>query len=106
MNGGYGAEEKLRSGWIWAGQVRVVKVASFRSMQPIYGRIAGNDKIGVVPESLQTAIPNVAMNIIIGARGQTKKFHMPDRSQDKSDDDNAPRKYWRSEKLADRQEVC
>ena len=61
-------------------------------MQPLNGRIAGNDKIGVVAEPLQAAIPNIAMNIIIGARGQPKKFNVPHSSQDEPNDDNAPRK--------------
>ena len=74
-------------------------------MQPLNGRIAGNDKIGVVAEPLQAAIPNIAMNIIIGARGQPKKFNVPHSSQDEPNDDDAPRKSWRSEKLTDRQEV-
>jgi hypothetical protein len=74
-------------------------------MQPLNGRIAGNDKIGVVAEPLQAAIPNIAMNIIIGARGHPKKCNVPHSSEDEPNDDNSPRKYWRSEKLTDRQEV-
>jgi hypothetical protein len=49
------------------------------------------------------------MNIIIGARGQTEKFNVPQCSQDKPNDDNAAGnasfKFGRSEKLTDRQEV-
>ena len=75
-------------------------------MQPLDGRIAGNDKIGVVAEPLQAAIPNISMNIIIGARGQPKKFNVPHSSQDEPDDDNASGnalfKFRRSEKLTDR----
>ena len=76
-------------------------------MQPLNGRIAGNDKIGVIAEPLQSAIPNIAMNIVIivGARGHPKKCNVPYSSQDKPNDDNSPRKSWRSEKLTDRQEV-
>jgi len=73
------------------------------------GRIAGSDKIGVVAEPLQAAIPNISMNIIIGSRGCPKKFNVPHRGQHEPDDDNAPGntlfKSGRSEKLADRQEV-
>ncbi len=57
-------------------------------MQPLNGRIAGDDKIGVVAEPLQTAIPNISMDIIIGSRGQPKKFNVPDGSQDEPDDDD------------------
>ena len=97
VNGGYGAEEKLRPRWIWARQIRVVQVAGFRGMQPLRGRIAGNDKIGVVAEPLQAAIPNISMNIIIGARGQPKKFNVPHSRQDEPNDDNASGKSlaWR-----------
>src|SRR6267378_4266813 len=106
LNRGYCAEKKLRSCWIWARKIRVVQVAGFRSMQPLNGRIAGNDNIGVVAEPLQAAIPNIAMDIIIGARGQPKKCNVPHSSQDKPDDDNAPGnasfKFGRSEKLTDR----
>jgi hypothetical protein len=51
-------------------------------MQLFNGRIAGNDKIGVVAEPLQAAIPHISMNIIIGAWGQPKKFNVPHSSQD------------------------
>ena len=61
-------------------------------MQRFGGRIAGNDKIGVVAEPLQAAIPNVSMDIIIGPRGQGKKFNVPHRCKDESTDDNAPGK--------------
>jgi len=74
-------------------------------MQPLSGRIAGNDNIGVVAEPLQAAIPNVAMDVIIWARGQPKKFNVPHSSQDEPEDDDAPRKSWCSEKLTDREEV-
>ena len=79
-------------GWIRARKIRVVQVAGFRGMQPFNGRIAGNDNIGVVAEPLQAAVPNISMNIIIGARGQPKKFNVPHRSQDEPNDDDAPRK--------------
>jgi hypothetical protein len=42
------------------------------------------------------------MDIIIGARGQPKKFNVPHSSQDESNDDNASGKFWRGKKLADR----
>ena len=78
-------------------------------MQPLHCRIAGNHNIGVVAEPLQAAIPNIAMNIIIGARGHPKKFNVPRGCQDEPNDDNAPGnasfKSGRSEKLTDRQEV-
>ena len=71
-------------------------------MQPFNGRITGNDNVGVVAEPLQAAIPKISMNIIIGARGQPKKFDVPHGSQDEPNDDNTPGKSWRSEKLTDR----
>src|ERR1700719_2429448 len=74
-------------------------------MQPPSGRSAGNDNVGVVAEPLQAAIPNISMNIIIGARGHPKKFNLPHSSQDEANNDNASGKSWRSEKLTDRQEV-
>jgi hypothetical protein len=71
-------------------------------MQRFDGRIAGDDKIGIVAEPLQAAIPNISMNVIIGARGLPKKFNVPHRGQDEPNDDNSPGKLWRSEKLTDR----
>jgi hypothetical protein len=71
-------------------------------MQPLDGRIAGNDKIRVVAKPLQAAIPDIPMNIIIGARGQPKKFNVPHSSQDEPNDDNAPGKSWGGEKLTNR----
>src|SRR4029077_10329927 len=101
VNRGDCAEKKLRPRWIGARQIRVVQVAGFRSMQPLYGRIAGNDHVGVVTESLQPAIPNISMNIVIGSDRQPKKFNVPRSSQDEPDDYNSPGKSWRGEKLAD-----
>src|SRR6266699_6158546 len=78
-------------------------------MQPGERRVAGNDNIRVVAEPLQAPVPNISMNIIIGARGQPKKFNVPHSSEDEPNDDDAPGnalfKSGRSEKLADRQEV-
>src|SRR6266849_598113 len=78
-------------------------------MQIFDGRIVGNNKIGVVAEPLHAAIPNIAMDIIVGTRGHPKKFNVPHRSQDETDDHNASGnasfKLWRGEKLTDRQEV-
>src|SRR5438552_13852618 len=78
-------------------------------MQSLKPRIARNHKIRVVAEPLQAAIPNIAMNVIIVARWQPKKFNVPHRSQEEPNDDNTPRnasfKSGRSEKLTDRQEV-
>jgi hypothetical protein len=71
-------------------------------MQPFNGRIAGNDKIGVVAEPLQAAIPNISMNVIIGAWGRSKKFNVPHGSQDEPNHNNASVKSRRSEKLTDR----
>jgi hypothetical protein len=49
------------------------------------------------------------MNVVIGTRGQPKKFDVPHSSQEKADDDDASGtalfKFWRSEKLTDREEV-
>jgi hypothetical protein len=74
-------------------------------MQPADGGIAGNDKIGVVAQPLQAAIPNISMDIIIGARGHPKKCNVPHSSHDEPNDDNSPGKSGRSETLTDRQEV-
>jgi hypothetical protein len=71
-------------------------------MQPLSGGIARNDKIRVVAEPLQAAIPNIAMNIVIGPRGCPKKLNVPHGSEDESNDDNASGKCWGSEKLTDR----
>ena len=70
-------------------------------MEALNGRIAGNNKVGVVAEPLQASIPNISMNIIIGARGQPEKFNVPHSSQDKPNDNNVSGKFWRSEKLTD-----
>jgi hypothetical protein len=45
------------------------------------------------------------MNIIIGARGQPKKFNVPHSSQDQSNDNDTPQKFWTCEKLTDCQQV-
>jgi hypothetical protein len=42
------------------------------------------------------------MDIVIGARGQPKKFNVPHSSQDEPNDDNASGKPWRGKKLTDR----
>jgi hypothetical protein len=65
-------------------------------------RIAGNDNIGIVAEPLQAAIPNVSVDIVIGARRSSKEFNVPHSSQDKPKDDNSPGKVRRSEELTDR----
>jgi hypothetical protein len=75
-------------------------------MQPLNSGIARNDEIRVVAEPLQAAIPNIAMNIIVGARAHTKKFNVPHGSQDEPNDDNASVEFGRSEKLTDREEIC
>src|SRR5690348_12325298 len=78
-------------------------------MQPLNGRIAGDDNIGVVAEPLQAAIPDIAMDVIIDARGQPKKFSVPHRCQDEPNDENSPgngpSKSGRDEKLPDREEI-
>jgi len=74
-------------------------------MQSPHGGIAGNDKIGVVAEPLQAAIPNISVDIVIDARGHSKKFNVPESGQYEPNDHNSPGKCWRSEKLTDRQEV-
>jgi hypothetical protein len=51
-------------------------------MEPFHGRIAGNDKIGIVAEPLEASVPNIAMDIVIGGGGQAKKLNVPDSSQD------------------------
>jgi hypothetical protein len=71
-------------------------------MQRANGRIAGNDNIWVVAEPLQAAIPKIAMDVVVSACRQSKKFDVPHSSQDEPDDDNAPGKFWCGEKLTDR----
>jgi hypothetical protein len=71
-------------------------------VQPGERRIAGNDEIGVIAEPLQAAIPDISMDIIIGARWEPKKFNVPHRRQDEPNNNNASGKFWRSEKLTDR----
>src|SRR5215469_11205905 len=61
----YNAEHKLGSRRIWAWQVRIVQRTSLRCVQPAEGRIARNEDIRVMAESLQAAVPNVSMNVII-----------------------------------------
>jgi hypothetical protein len=58
-------------------------------MQPLNSRIARNDQIGVIPEPLETSVPNISMNIIIRARWQPKKFNVPDSSQNQPNHHNA-----------------
>jgi hypothetical protein len=63
-------------------------------MQILNRGIAGNDDIRVVAEPLQAAIPNIAMDIIIGARGNPKKSNVPHSSQDEPNNHNASGKFW------------
>jgi hypothetical protein len=74
-------------------------------MHPLNRWVAGNDNIGVVAESLQAAIPNVTMNVIIGACGKPKKFNVPHGSQDQPEHDDTLRKSKKKKKLTDREEV-
>jgi hypothetical protein len=71
-------------------------------MQRLRGGVAGNDKIGVIAKPLQASIPNISMNIIIGARWHPKKLNVPYSSQGEPNDDNASGECWGSEKLTDR----
>src|ERR1700674_3640849 len=75
MNRGYGAEEKLGARWIWGRYIRVVQRAGFECVQRAERRVAGNDNIRVIAEPLHPAVPKISMNVIIGARGQPKKFN-------------------------------
>jgi hypothetical protein len=45
------------------------------------------------------------MNIIIVARGQPKKFKLPDRSQNEPEDEDMPRKSGCGEKLTNGQQI-
>jgi hypothetical protein len=45
------------------------------------------------------------MDVIISARRDAKKFNLPHESEEKTDDNNAPRKPFRREELTDREEV-
>ena len=71
-------------------------------MQRLSGGIAGNDEIGVVAKPLQASIPDISMNIVVGARGSPKKFNVPHSSKEEPNDDNASGECWGSEKLTDR----
>src|SRR5262249_16527801 len=83
----------------------MVQRASLGCVQLSDRRVAGNDNVRVVAEPLHAAIPNIAMNIIIGARRYQKKCTVPHRGQHEPDDRNAPGKTWRREELTDRQQV-
>jgi hypothetical protein len=67
--------------------------------------IAWNDNIRVVAEALQVTVPNVSMNIVVSSRGQSKKFNVPHRSQDESNDHNAPGETWCRKKLTNCEEI-
>jgi hypothetical protein len=58
-------------------------------MQCLSSRIAGDDKIRVISKPLQAAVPNIAMNIIIGADGKAKKLNVPRGSQHEPEYDDA-----------------
>ena len=92
MNRGYRAEKSCAPAGYGLGRSGLFKLRVSGVCSPFSGRIAGNDNIGVVAEPLQAAVPNIAMDIIIGARGQPKKFNVPHSSQDEPNDDNAPGK--------------
>ncbi len=105
VNRGHDAEEKLRARWIGTWQVRMVQRAGFGCLQTGESRIAGNDQIGVVAEPLHTAIPKIAMNIVVCAGWQAEKLDMPDGSENKPKNDDSSGKSGRSKKFADREQV-
>jgi hypothetical protein len=74
-------------------------------MKTLRGGVAGNDKIGVIAEPLQAAIPNISMDITICAYGIPKKLNVPHSRQEEPNHDNTTAECWGSEKLTDRQEV-
>src|ERR1700758_473577 len=74
-------------------------------MQWLRGCIAGNDKIRVVAEPLEPSVPDISVNIIVGAWGQPQKCNLPQSSQGEPNEDNSPRQSPRTEKLTDRKEV-
>ena len=55
------------------------------------GRIAGHDQIRVVAQPLQAAIPEVAVNIVIGARWHPKECDVPHRGQCQPNDNDLSR---------------
>jgi hypothetical protein len=61
-------------------------------MQLPHGRIAWNNNVGVVAEPLQAAVPNITVDIIVHARGNPKKFDVPNSSQEDPEDNDSPRK--------------
>src|SRR5262249_43741153 len=104
----HGAKEKLCAGWIGAGEVGIVQPARLGGVEGCNRGIARNHKIRVVTEPLQTTVPYVAMNVVVGARGQPEKFNVPDCSQGDPDDAKAPGKCaggLLAKELTDREEV-
>jgi hypothetical protein len=69
-------------------------------MQRIGRRIAGNDEIWVVAKPLQVAIPDIAINILLGTGGNAKESNVPYRCQNEPNDDHSSRKPRHSEKLS------
>jgi hypothetical protein len=70
-------------------------------MEGLDSRIAGYDKIRVVAEPLQAAIPDVSVNIVIGARGHSQECDVPHRGQCQPNDNDLSRKAWFGEELTD-----
>jgi hypothetical protein len=73
----------------------------FWGMQGFNPGVAGNDDVRVVPEPLQSAIPDIPVNIIIGACGLSKKIKVPHSSEDETNDKDTSGKSCGKEKLAD-----
>ncbi len=94
MNRGDGAKEKLRPGRIRAGKIRMVHRARLGRVQSGDRGIVGYHNVGVVAEPLQAAIPNIAANVVIGARRYREKRYVPDCGQPESYDDGALGKGW------------
>ena len=87
----------------------MIECARLRRVQRRERRIARNHKIGIVAEPLETAIPDIAMDIIIRARRLPQKLNVPHRGKEETNNDDAPSyllfKFRRNEKLAHRQEI-
>src|ERR1700746_3737196 len=74
-------------------------------MERLRSCIAGNDKVRVVAESLEASVPDISMNIIVGARRTPEKCDVPQSSHREPDDNESSRKSWRTEKFTDREQV-
>ena len=106
VKGGDGAKEELGSRRIGAGHLGVIQRDGFGGVQRGEGRIVGNKKIWIIPEALDAAIPDVAVDVVIQSRRQAQEEKMPEGGERKAKEEDARRETGSGRELAEGQKVA